>query len=429
MSEIRDGTLRYGKAAYDWHVGIDFEKLRNYRIDRANKMLKKHGIGAAMVFSWDSGRYLSRPFHHPYHRHLPVQFMLLIRDAGFPYYPSGRDMNPIVDMPWMKDRIVGDDVLSDPGILVNRPADMQMKKCQTTAKQVKALMKKHKVDADLPVSVDYASPYIIKALENEGLKVVDGNAFILEADMIKSEEEITLMKMSATCNERGMSYLVKEFRPGMTECEIRALMAKGIYEGGAEYIEGWITESGIRNAPRTFNWSDNVVRPGEFFAIEACHVTYCGYKLCYSRTFLVGAKPTPLQKEIYEVGAEAQRRAKKLLRPGLTTHEWAKLRPMPTKPLKTIEDLREYRLSFSNHFGGMGIRWNGWPQASEDEPELKLEKGMVMAYASAASVQGFGGVKIENTYAVTDTGCEQLTTWPFDDIPLLGVPFFASTKD
>ena len=417
----RDGTLRYGKNNVEWQQRTDMDKLRKDRIARAHKMLHKWGIGAAMVFNWDSGRYLSRPFHHPYGRHLPHNLVLLIRDAGFPYYPG--EQRVLEDSPWLEDRIVGPDVLSEPGILTMRPWEEQTKRWEKTAEQVKALMKKHKV-ADLPVSVDYASPIAIKALEDVGLKVVDGNAWILEADMVKTDEEIELLKMAATCNERGMSYLVRDFKPGMTECEIRALMAHGIYEAGAEYIEGWITESGVRNSPRTFNWSDTVVRPGEMFAIEACHVRYCGYAVCYSRTFLVGAKPTPLQKEIYETGAEMQRRAKKLLKPGMTTHEWAKLRPRPTKPLKTVEDIQKYRLSWSNHFGGMGIRWNGGPQALLEEPDIPLEKNMVMAYAASCAVPGYAGCKIENTYRITDDGCEALTVWPFDEIPILGMPSF-----
>lgn len=33
--------------------------------------------------------------------------------------------------------------------------------------------------------------------------------------------------------------------------------------------------------------------------MEFCHINYCGYKVCYDRTFLVGAKATALQKEVY----------------------------------------------------------------------------------------------------------------------------------
>ena len=101
------------------------------------------------------------------------------------------------------------------------------------------------------------------ALTEAGLTIVDGNAWILEADMVKTDDEIELMKMAATCNEAGYGLLVKEFRPGIRECDVQAIMAKGIYNAGAEYIEGWVVNSGPRTSPRNFNWSDRVVRPGE----------------------------------------------------------------------------------------------------------------------------------------------------------------------
>jgi len=383
-------------------------------------MLHKWGIGAAVVYNWDSGRYLSRPYNHPYARHLPYNYVLLIRDAGYPYYPAKYyDARVIEDMPWLKDRVVPHDVLCDPEIVMFRPWEDQKKRCKRMAEQVKALMKQHGVDG-LPVSVDYASPIVIDSLKGEGMEVVDGNAWILEAGMVKSDDEIELMQLSATCNELGYAYLTREFLPGMTENDVRAIMAKGIYQAGAEYIEGWITESGVRNAPRAFNWSDKVVRPGEFLALEACHVTFCGYKLCYSRTFLVGGKPTPLQSEIYKTAVDLQHRARDFYKAGMTTLECAKLRPTPPKTLKTLDDVREYRLSFSNHFSGMGIRWNDAPQANAEEPEIVLEENMTMAYAASCSVPGYAGVKIENTYRITKDGCEAMTLWPYDDMPIIG---------
>jgi len=410
----------YGKMNVDWQQRVDFDGLRKYRLDRANQMLHKWGIGSALVFNWDSGRYLGKPWNHPYAKHLPHHWILFVRDAGFPYYPvSDMDKRVIEDSPWLKDRVVGHDVLEDPSIIMLRPWDDQEKRWAKTAEQVKSVMKKHGVDS-LPISVDYASPIVIKALEGAGLNVVDGNAWILEADMLKSDDEIELMRQAATCNDAGYARLIREFTPGMTEAEARAIMTRGMFAAGAEYLEGWITESGYRNAPRTFNWSDRVVRPGEFLALEACHVTWNGYKVCYSRTFLIGGKPTPIQKELYETTVEIQHRAARLIKPGMTTHDIARMRPFPKKPLKTVEDIKEYRLSFSNHFSGMGIRWNDAPQAQLTEPEIVMEKNMTMAYAASCMVPGYAGCKIENTYAITDDGCEQLTMWPYDDMPIIG---------
>ncbi len=45
-----------GKTNVDWQQRIDFDRLRKDRIARANQMLHKHGIGAAIVYNWDSRR-------------------------------------------------------------------------------------------------------------------------------------------------------------------------------------------------------------------------------------------------------------------------------------------------------------------------------------------------------------------------------------
>jgi len=412
--------MTYGKMNVDWQQRIDFAKLRQDRLDKANKMLHKWGIGAALVFSWDSGRYLGRPWNHPYTKHLVSHFILLIRDGGFPYYPIREaEMRILEDTPWLKDRLVTPDVLADPAVIMLRPWEDQEKRWAKTAAQIKSIMKQHGVD-NLPISVDYTGPIVTKALEGVGLSVVDGNAWILEADMVKTDDEIELMRQAATCNDAGMARLIREFTPGMTEAEARGIMTRGIFASGAEYLEGWITESGARCAPRHFNWTDRTVRPGEFMAVEACHVTWCGYKTCYSRTFLIGGKPTPLQQALYDTTVDIQHRAARLIKPGMTNHDIARMRPIPPKPLKTLEDVKEYQMTFSNHFSGMGIRWNDAPQASLDEPEVVMEKNMTMAYAASCMVPGYAGVKIENTYAITDDGCEQLTLWPYDDMPIIG---------
>jgi len=416
--------MSYGKSNVDWQQRVNFDKLRSDRITKAHKMLNKYGIGAAIVFNWDSQRWLSDGWNHPYTKHIPWKFILLVKDAGFPYVPAVRDFDEqqvINDAPWLKDRILTPDVFSQPEIIKLRTFEDAGKRWAKTVGQIKDIMKKHGVE-NMPVSVDYANPIFIEQLQKGGLKVVDGSPWILEADMIKTDQEIELMKMAAGCNEAGYSNFIHEFRAGMRECDAQAFMAKGIYGAGAEYIEGWVTNSGPRTSPRTFNWSDRVVRPGELFSLEACHVNWCGYKVCYDRTFIVGGKPTELQKALYDITAELHHRVMGMLKPGITTLDIDKTRPFPPKMFKGLEDLKQLRSTwYTNHFGGMGIRWDDAPTCTASEPEVVIEKNMCLAYHSIHCVKGYEGVAIENTYRVTDTGCELLTKWPFDELMVVGL--------
>ena len=422
--------MSFGKMNVDYQARVDFDRLRKQRLERAHKMLKKYGLGSAMVYNWDSRRYLTSIFeHHSYARHMPlvslVGYALLIRDQGFPYVTA----DPKLDMkqleetcPWLKGKILTPDQLPQPDVIRMAPRELQEERWLRTAEKVKQILKENGV-ADLPLGVDYTSPYMIKAFEKVGIQVVDGNSWIQEARMIKTDDEVELMKLSATCNEAAYAALVQKLRPGMRESDVAAIMAKAVYEAGAEYYEGFVINSGPRTAPRHFGWSDRTIRPGEFVSVEICHVTFCGYKTCYDRTFFVGAKPSELDKEIYQTVVEMHRKIQKILRPGITTHDVSKERPFPTFPpsgIKTAEDVRHYRSSWSNHFGGIGIGWNEPPYLSAEEPPVTLEKNMTIAYHALFWIEGYQGVAIENTYRITDGGCECLTKWPYEEIIVCG---------
>jgi len=414
--------MTFGKHNVDWQQRVDFNRLRQDRLNKAHQAMHKYGVGAAIVYSWDSMRYLSSNFNHPYTRHIPWFPCVLIRDAGFPYICVREGVDDYWlrrDSPWLEGRLITDEVLAAPQLIdLTEEADATQKWTKYV-QQLQSLMKEHGVDG-LPVSIDFAGAYLVRALQDAGIKVVDGNSWMLEAEMVKTDEEVELLKMAASCNEAGYSALVNEFRAGMRENDVQSIMSKAIYAAGAEYIEGWVVCSGPRSAPRSFNYSDRIVRPGEIMSAEACHVTFCGYKVCYDRTFVVGDKPTELQKEVYACTADLQYKIMDLLKPGITTHEIARLRPRPHDPFKSVAELREYRTGFKNHFGGMGIRWNTSPSCHLSAPDRVLEKNMVFAYHAIFWLEGGDGYAVENTYRITDTGCENLCKWPFDELRVIG---------
>lgn len=416
--------LRFGQGNVDWQQRIHWEELRKKRLNRAHQFMAQYGIGSAIVYNHDRRRYLSSVWNHPYGKHLPYNFVLLIRDAGFPYVPvtdtDGQRVRE--DCPWLEGRLLNPRELLQPKPYRYQESGAAKRQWATTAKQVKGLLQKHGV-AGLPISVDYCNPYMFYALQQEGLSVADGNGWIDECGMVKFDEEILLMKMAAAIHERGYGALVKDFRVGMRENDVQGMVANVIYGVGAEYQEGWVINAGDRTNPRSFNWSDRPIRPREFMSAEFCHINYCGYKVCYDRTFLVGAKPSELQKEIYQTAVEMQDRFKALLKPGVTTHDLAKWRPKPGENFKTQEQIQKWRAKWSNHMGGMGIAWDSSPFFfSLDDPEIELQKNMTLAYHALFHAEGeAGGAAIENTYRITDTGCETLTQWPYEEIMIIGL--------
>jgi len=417
--------LRFGQGNVDWQQRINWEELRKKRVARAQQFMAKHGIGAAIIYGHDRRRYLSSVWNHPYGKHLPYNFVLLVRDAGFPYVPVREEVDAgrvREDCPWLDGRLLTEKEFFQPRPYRYQEPAAAKKMWGTTAKQVKALLKKHGV-ADMPVSIDYCSLNLSYALAEQGLKLVDGNAWIDECGMVKFDEEIVLMKMAAAIHERGYGALVKDFRVGMRENDVQNIVAGVIYGAGAEYQEGWVINAGDRGSPRSFNWSDRPIRPREFLSAEFCHINYCGYKVCYDRTFLVGAKPTELQREVYQTVVEMNDRVKAFLKPGITTRDIAKLRPKPGENLKTSSQIKKWRGTWSNHFAGMGIQWDSAPYFyGPDDAEIELERNMTIAYHALFHVEGeAGGVAVENTFRITQTGCEILTKWPYEEIQVIGL--------
>jgi Xaa-Pro aminopeptidase len=417
--------LLHGTTAVDWHPSLDFDKLRKDRLAKANEGLHKHGLGWAIVYSWDSKRYLSSVWNHPYGRHMPFAPVLFIRDAGFPYVwvAKGLDDYQVArDCPWLEGRIIAE---KHGGSRANYmlPEGVSQDVWKRNAQLIKSLLKEHGVENE-PGSIDWAGPNLLFALQNEGLKVVDGNTWMIEARMIKTEEEVDLMKVGATCNEAGYAAVVENARVGMKENELQGIMAEAIYRSGAEYIEGWVINSGPRTRPRSYNWADKVMRPGEMLVVEACHVTFCGYKVCYDRTFVIGDEPTPLQKEVYGVAVDMNEKVQELLRPGITTHDVARLKPTPEPCFRDVGDIRKFRTQWKNHLGGMGIAWYEAPYIDVDEPEIVLKPNMCFSYHIQFWIEdgpNAEGVGLENTFRITENGCENLCRWPYHELRALGV--------
>ena len=49
----------FGIAGMDWQQRINWDRLREYRIERARQMMKKHGLGALLCMYDENCRYIT----------------------------------------------------------------------------------------------------------------------------------------------------------------------------------------------------------------------------------------------------------------------------------------------------------------------------------------------------------------------------------
>jgi Xaa-Pro aminopeptidase len=87
--------------------------------------------------------------------------------------------------------------------------------------------------ADMPVGVDYAETAMFHALQEEGLRVVDGQQIMLAAREIKNWDEIQLLTQAASMVDGVYHMIYEELKPGLRENDIVALSNKMLYEMGS----------------------------------------------------------------------------------------------------------------------------------------------------------------------------------------------------
>jgi Xaa-Pro dipeptidase len=138
-----------------------------------------------------------------------------------------------------------------------------------------------------------------------------------------------------------------------------------------------------------------------------------GYLSDQTRTFCLGPTPQPL-RAAYEGALEILHRVAGEARPGVPA---SRLWDLSVELSRSVEGrfASTERVSFVGHGFGLEIDEPPFLARGYDEP---LAEGMVFALEPKFFVPGVGAVGVENSYAVTEGGVEQLTTAPEDLVEL-----------
>lgn len=224
---------------------------------------------------------------------------------------------------------------------------------------------------------------------------------VKELRIIKTPEEIEVIKATCRIADMAMMAALEEISEGKHEREIAAKMEYVMKMNGADKPAfDTIIASGWRSALPHGVASDKRIERGDLVVIDE-GALYRHYNSDTTRTIVVGS-PNEKQKDIYYAVLEAQRKGVEAARPGMTAKE-----------LDTIvrDVIKEY--GYGGHFihstgHGVGLEIHEWPRVSQfDETELK--PGMVVTIEPGIYLPKFGGVRIEDTILITENGAERLT--------------------
>jgi Xaa-Pro aminopeptidase len=258
-----------------------------------------------------------------------------------------------------------------------------------------------------------------EALLNAGVKnIVDTRQLLLEARMVKNQDEISCLKTCAAMVD-GVWYRIWEgLKPGMRDTDLMTIGASAGYQIGLEAA----VPGGWRSGPMTFDRgchaTNRIIQVGDLVYGSYCGATYMGYGSCTYRTFMVGRDPTAKEKDWYKQVRERLDAVIEEIKPGKTTADAAKHFP----PASKWGYKSEVEVLASEIAHGIGLGTSTGYDApiinrlwSFEHPQL-LEEGMTIAVESREGETRVGGARLENMLVVTKNGAEIMDYFPRDEI-------------
>ena len=219
--------------------------------------------------------------------------------------------------------------------------------------------------------------------------------------MVKSKEEIERIRRSVQTNSQTFEKTVSSIRPGVSESAIAAELEFQMRRLGAEKPAfETIVAAGARSALPHARPGDRKVNVNELLLIDmgACQG---GYMSDMTRVLFFG-KVSRRLRDMYKAVLNAQLAAIAAVREGITA---GKVDQKARQVLES-EGLGKAFVHSTGH--GLGLEIHEPPRVGRRD-KTRLQAGMVITIEPGAYIQGFGGIRIEDTVLVTKNGCEILT--------------------
>ena len=398
-----------GHMNVDYELRVDMDRLRDYRVSRAKAALEASECGAFLLFDFYNIRYTTQTWIGGALGDKMIRYCLLTRDRE----PILWDFGSAVRHHKLYSHWLPDESWR-PGFLGFRGAvapDAGLMRDAVT--EIKALLVEAGV-ADAPVGVDIVEPPFLFEMQRQGLTIADAQQNMLDARVIKSVDEITLLNQAAAMVDGVYQNIVDVLKPGIRENEIVALANKRLYELGSDQVEAVNAISGERCNPHPHNFTDRIIRPGDQAFFDIIH-SFNGYRTCYYRTFGVGSA-TQIQRDAYTQAREWMDSAIDAIKPGIGTDQVARLLPK-AEDFGFENELAAFGLQFAH---GLGLGLHERPiisRLNSLEHPVELRAGMVFAMETYfPASDGISAARIEEEVVVTEHGTEILTKFPAQEL-------------
>ena len=229
--------------------------------------------------------------------------------------------------------------------------------------------------------------------------------------MIKTDDEIAILRRVGELTERVMRQVLGEIRPGLQERQVAARINDLMLTGGCDAVKIQVG-SGIRSGITNCKPTDKAIEQGDVIRIEILG-DMDSYRSNVTRTAVLG-KPTDEQRRIWSVLIAARDICQDMLRPGTRVpdlyHAYVKAcRAGGVEPT----------LKFLGH--GIGQTIHEEPYITETR-DIVLEPNITHTMEPLYMLPGRMGFHVEDMYLITRDGYDRITGKLVPNDALIALP-------
>ena len=236
---------------------------------------------------------------------------------------------------------------------------------------------------------------------------IDCSGIVEQGRVIKSANEIDLMRQAARATEAGMQAGIEAVAPGATENDVAAAMHYAMIKAGSEWpaIAPFVA-SGYRGAIGHATWAGRTIEPGDIIMLELAGCLK-RYHAPLMRTGFVG-EPSARVREAESVVQDAFQAMVESISPGVTAAE----ADAAGRQVIARSNFGGEQGSRSAYSVGIGLPpdWGeGHILSMHPGEQRPLQANMTFHMLPWVQVPGEGGISFSETIRVTEDGCELLT--------------------
>jgi Xaa-Pro dipeptidase len=268
-------------------------------------------------------------------------------------------------------------------------------------------------EGQIAIELDYmpAQDYIRLRERLPRATFVPCRELYFNARMIKTDEEIAVLKEVGELTDRVIGEVLLEVRPGMTEKSLAQIIGNKMLEGGCDGLKCQVG-SGVRSGITNCTPSDKAFEKDDIVRVEILG-DMKHYRSNVTRTAVLGS-PTDEQRGIWDVMIGARETCKSMLKPGTAVADLYRA---------YVKYLRDRGIEPTLKFLGHGIG-----QTIHEEPYITdtrtvvLESNITCTMEPLYMIPGRMGFHVEDMYRITPTGFEAMTgaITPNDELIRIG---------